>query len=399
MRGMSDLAVFGGTPAFASPVHVAQLNLPDWDKVEHIFRDIFQRRYFANNGPLVRALDDAFAEHLCVDHAVCVANGTIGLMILARALELSGEVIVPAFTFPATVQALSWAGLTPVLCDVDVQTHMITPATVAPLLTECTAGILGVHLWGRACQPEALQGVAAQHGLSLFFDACHTVGCTHRGRPFGGFGAGEVFSFHATKIINGPEGGCVTTNDKRLADRLRTMRNFSEAETFVSVPTRMNGKMSEAQAALALLSLDELPRNVAANKTRYHRYAAGLGDLPGVSLLRYPADEANNFQYVVVDIDEAAAGLQRDTLYSLLAAENVLCRRYFYPGVHRMHPYAEGSSARADDFPVTDRLCGRLLQLPTGQTVSLADVEQICDLLRTMIAHAEEITARYTARQ
>ncbi len=399
MKALRELAAFGGAPAFAQPVHVAQLNLPEWKKVEHSFREMFQRRYFANNGPLVQQLDRVFAEHLGVAHAVCVTNGTVGLMILARALELSGEVIVPAFTFPATVQALSWAGLTPILCDVSRDTHMITPATVAPRLSDRTAAILGVHVWGRACDPEGMAGLAAKHDLALFYDACHTVGCTHRGRPFGGFGDGEVFSFHATKVLNAAEGGCIATNDRRLADRLRTMRNFSASGTFADVPVRINGKMSEAQAALALLSLEELPKNIAANKSRYDRYSDGLRNLRGVSLMRYPAGEANNHQYIVLEIDEETAGLSQRALLQLLTAENVLCRRHFFPGLHRVRPYVDSISVEGGDFTTTERLCRSLLQLPTGQVITHSDIDKICGLIRGILSRAEEISVALAARE
>ena len=287
-KPVTDFAAFGAPPAFAVPLHVAQLNLPDWARAERAFRGIFERRYFTNNGPLVRELDKAFAEYLGVGHAVSVINGTVGLMILAKALEISGEVIVPALTFPATVQALSWAGLTPVFCDADLGTHAITPELVAPLIGGRTAGILGVHLWGRGCDVTGLQAMADRHGLKLFFDACHAIGCTHGGRPIGNFGTGEVFSFHATKIVNGAEGGCITTNDSALADRLRTIRNFNDGETFARVSLRINGKMSEAQAALALLSLEDVAENIAANRRRYDGYVVALAGLTGLELVRYP---------------------------------------------------------------------------------------------------------------
>ena len=389
-RSHRVIAALGGAPAFQAPLHVAQVNLPAWEDVEAAFRDIFQRRYFANHGPLVRQLDDAFAELTGTRHAVCVTNGTVALMALARALGLSGEVIAPSFTFPATIQALEWAGLTPVLCDVEVETHMISARQVEPHVGERTVGVLGVHAWGRPCDPDGLAALCERRGLALIFDACHGIACTHEGRPLGNFGVGEAFSFHATKVLNGAEGGCITTNDPDLAARLRTIRSFHAGETFAAVPTRMNAKMSEAQAALALLSLRDLDRNIAANVERYRCYADGLEGLPGLSLVRYDQRESNNHQYVVLDVDEDAFGLSRDRLLAALEAENILGRRHFFPGVHRASPNLK----RAGDLGNTDRLSARLIQLPNGQAVSREDIVRVTEVIADIHASRAELAAR-----
>jgi dTDP-4-amino-4,6-dideoxygalactose transaminase len=390
-----QIAALGAPPAFVRPLHVAQVNLPPWEKVEAAFRGIFERHYFANHGPLVRRLDEEFARVQGVKHAVCVTNGTVALMLLARALELSGEVIVPAFTFPAAVQALVWAGLKPVFCDVERESHMISAATVEPLITKRTVGVLGTHLWGRACDPDGLAALCERYGLKLFFDACHSIACTHKGRLIGSFGAGEAFSFHATKVVNGGEGGAVTTNDRTLADRLRTMRSFHANETFAPVSVRFNGKMSEAQAALTLLSLDEIDKNIAANVSRFRAYETGLSGLPGISVVQYDPAERNSFQYVILDIDETMFELTRDQLYHALQAENVLCRRHFYPGVHKNAPFA----AENVSLPNTDLLCQRLLQVPTGQAVSNDDVARICERIRAIWAIRDRLQDRNNRRQ
>ena len=389
-KSIADLAAFGGRPAFATPLYVAQVNLPPWREVEASFRGIFQRRYFANHGPLVRQLEERIAGLIGVRHVVCVTNGTVALTILAAALEVQGEVIVPAFTFPATAQALSWAGLTPVLCDVDPATHMLSEATVAPWITQRTAAILAVHLWGRPCSPQRLEEYAEKRGVKLMFDACHAFDGASHGRRIGTFGAGEAFSFHATKVVSGGEGGCVTTNDDELAARLRTIRSFHPSETLARVPMRMNGKMSEAQAAMALLGLDHLAENVAANRGRYEAFRRGLAGIPGVSLLAYAPEERNSYQYIVLDVDAAASGIERDRFISLLAAENVICRRHFYPGLHRM---ASLSGQRADSgaFPGTDYLSSRLMQVPNSQSMTVADVDTLCDVIRTLQQQAPAI--------
>lgn len=397
MRRVADLALFGGPPAFAQPLHVGQLNPPAMDAVEAVFRGIFERRWYANHGPLVREFEQAFAGFLGVRHAVAVTNGTVALMVLARALEVTGEVIVPAFTFPATAQALVWAGLTPVFCDVDPVSHNLSAEQVRRRLTPRTAAILGVHLWGRACDPEGLAALASEHGLRLAFDACHAIACTHGGKRIGGLGDAEVFSFHATKIINGAEGGCITTNDDALAARLRTIRSFHPGEEYADVPLRINGKMSEAQAALALIGLADVPRHAAANRARHEAYRTALAGLPGLRLLEYPAGEDNNCQYLVVDVAADACGLTRDELFELLKAENVICRRYFHPGAHRMPPFRDDPAHRNLSLPVTDELCRRLLILPSGAAVSEEDIARIGALLRELIGLAPELRRTWEA--
>ena len=389
-QSISDFSAFGGRPAFVRPLHVAQVNLPPWDELEAAFRGIFERRYFANHGPLVRELEARIATLLGVKHAVCVTNGTIALMIMAAALELEGEVIVPAFTFPATAQALVWAGLTPVLCDVDPATHMVSEATLAPCITRRSAAILAVHLWGRPCSPAKLEDFAAKYDLKLIFDACHAFDGASDGRRIGTFGAGEAFSFHATKVVSGGEGGCVTTNDDRLAARLRTIRSFHPSETLAPVPKRMNGKMSEAQAAMTLLGLDHLPENVAANRRRHEAFRRGLAGIPGIELLTYAPEERNSHQYVVLEVDSEESGIDRDLLLDVLAVENVICRRHFSPGLHRIPALAE-FAASTGTFPGTDRLCRRLLQLPNSQSMSETDVDALCRLIRAIQQHSSAI--------
>jgi dTDP-4-amino-4,6-dideoxygalactose transaminase len=397
-KNIQDLAVFGGLPVFENPLHVGQLYMPDWEDFKKSFHGIFQRRYFANNGPLVREMDELFADHLGVRNAVCVTNGTVALMVATKALDLKGEVIVPAFTFPATVQSLYWAGLKPVFCDINPHTHNINAELAEPLINEQTCAILGVHLWGRACDPQGLQSLCDKHGLTLYFDAAHAIDCTCRGKKIGGFGWVESFSFHATKVVNGAEGGCLTTNDDELAGRIRTARNFHISETYSRVPLRINGKMSEAQAAMALLGLKGLPRNIKNNKMLYAIYRRRSAEWKGLRMVDTVGEEESNYQYCVFEVNPEATALTRDQLFSLLRAEKVLARRYFYPGVHRMKPYDSLFPEYHDTLPETDHLSAHLLQLPIGASVSSHQIEQISDLISCLLKHDAEI-ANYMSQK
>lgn len=370
-------------PRDGAPLHVGQLNMPAADAFREAFAGIFERRFYANHGPLERRLDEALAERLGVRHAIGVVNATVALMMVLRALDRTGEVLVPAFTFPATVQAAVWAGLTPVFCDVDPETHTLSAAGVEPRIVPHTAAILGVHVWGRGCDPVALEALARRRGIGLLFDAAHAIGCTAGGRLVGGFGDAEVFSFHATKILNGAEGGCITTNDDGLAARLRTMRSFHDGPGRLPGLPRLNAKLSEAQAAMTLLGLGELDALMERNRQRYDLYRRRLDGVPGVRFLDHAAGERSNCQYVVVAIDADAAGLSRDGLLEALQAEGVLARRYFFPGLHRTPPFGDGTAA---GLPVTDHLCRTLMQLPSGQAVGDDDVGRVCAIIRRAVA-------------
>lgn len=391
---LSDLAIFGAPPAFRDKLHVGRPNVGSRERLLAYINDILERRWLTNDGPYVRELEDTLAAFLGVRHCVTTCNATVALEVLIRALGLAGEVIVPSFTFVATAHALQWQGLTPVFCDVDPRTHTLDPRQVERMITPRTSGIIGVHLWGRPCAVEELAEVAARRGLKLLFDAAHAFACTYRGRRVGGFGEAEVFSLHATKFFNSAEGGVVATNDDALAEKVRLMRNFGFAGFDNVVGLGTNGKMSELCAALGLVSFESLGEFVAANRRNYFQYRDELGGLAGVRVFAYDEGEANNYQYVVLEVDEARAGVGRDALLDALTAENVVARRYFYPGCHRMEPYRSLYPWAAPALPVTEALAGRVLVLPTGSSVGPDEVSAVCRIISTVVSNAAEFAAR-----
>src|SRR5882724_1288368 len=136
-----DFALFGAPPAFEKPLPVGQLYFPSWERYEAAMRGIFGRKYYTNQGPLTQQLEEKLQKFLGVKHAICVVNATIGLMMAAEAMKLKGKVILPAFTFVASAQSLSWCGIKPVFCDVNPDTHQITPENLENLLDEKVSGI------------------------------------------------------------------------------------------------------------------------------------------------------------------------------------------------------------------------------------------------------------------
>ncbi len=383
------LACLGGEPAFERPIPVGQLYFPSWDRYEQAMSGIFERGWYTNHGPLARELEQRLAAFFGVKHAVVVTNATVGLMMALKCLGLAGKVLVPGFTFVASAQAVTWAGLDVEFCDVDPVTHQVTEETLTAALDADVSAILAVNLWGGTCRPTEIAAFAREHGLKLVFDSAHGVGVSCDGVSLGGFGDAEVFSFHATKVLSATEGGCVCTNDDELAAKLRNMRSSYGSGTPAQVPLTSNGRFSEAQAAVALMSLDDFAANRGRNERIHGLYRQGLDGIAGLSLV-IPADtDHSNYQYAVVDVDEDAYGLSRDTLLKALRAEQVIVRRYFHPGVHRTVPYS--AEPGRWQLPVTDRLCTRLLQLPIGALVSDEDSLQVVELVGRIGANSAAV--------
>lgn len=393
-KEIDDLAIFGGSRAFKEKLHVGRPNIGNRQRLLARINEILDRRWLTNDGPCVQDFEHQIAEMTGVKHCVAVSNATVGLEIAIRALGLTGEVIVPSMTFVATAHALQWQEITPVFCDIDPDTLTIDPARVEQMITPRTTGIIGVHLWSRACDIEALTEVARRRNLKLLFDAAHAFGCSYKGRMIGNFGDAEVFSFHATKFLNTFEGGLIATNNSVLAEKSRLMRNFGFAGIDNVIYIGTNGKMNELSAAMGLTSLEAIDEFVDVNYRNYQQYRRELADLPGIRLVPYDEAEKNNFQYIILEIDPAQTQLTRDQLAFILWGENILVRRYFYPGCHRMEPYRSYYPHAGLLLPETEKAVERVLTLPTGTAIGPREVSIICQVIRVALTQVSEVAER-----
>jgi len=366
---------------FDHPLHVGAPNTGCRERFQERVDGIFSRNWLSNRGPLVEEFEEVLASYLGVKHCITMCNGTVALEIAIRALDLRGEVIIPSLTFIATAHALQWQEITPVFCDVEPETYGLDPSAIERHITPNTTGIMGVHLYSRPCNIEALQAVADQHGLKLMFDSAHAFGCSYKSRMIGNFGECEVFSFHATKFFNTFEGGAIATNSDELAEKIRLMQNFGFAGMDKVIYIGTNGKMTEISAAMGLTNLEALDSFVETNRAHYQRYKAGVESISGIKLIECCETEKCNWQYVVVEVGEAYP-LSRDELMNRLHQEGVLVRRYFWPGCHNMEPYCSLQPEAGRHLPVTESVAERILVFPTGTAVTSENVETICGRLR-----------------
>lgn len=387
-QSLRELALLGGRPLFAEMLHVGRPSVLDAEAVYARVREAVERRWLSNDGPLVTQLEIECARFLGVKHCLAVANATVGLQLLLQACGVRGRrVILPAWTFIGTAHAVQWEGGLPVFCDVLEDRHTLDPQAVRRVMDAGVGAILGVHLWGGACEIEELQRIAAEYRVPLLFDAAHALGSTYREHRIGRYGAAEVFSLHATKAINGLEGGLVTTEDDALAARIRASRNYGFEGRDVVGGLGVNAKMNEFSAAMALANLGRYQTISSHNRALLAAYGEALRPA-GVQLMDI-GDAGQSHHYAVLDLG-ATSPVERDLVLEVLYAENVQARRYFWPGCHRSPPYA---AQPQPVLPVTERLSRRVLQLPTGTQLTASDATAIGALIALCIRDAAALRA------
>jgi dTDP-4-amino-4,6-dideoxygalactose transaminase len=385
---LRQLACLGGKPQFNEPIPVGQLYFPDWSTYETAMTDIFERQYYTNHGPLVQRLEHDLSRFLSVRHVICVTNATIGLIIAAEAMELSGKVLMPGLTFVATALSLSRCGLEPIFCDVDPETLHITTVTLNDAYEEGVSAVLGVNLWGSAADTVAVEAWADSHDLITYWDSAQAMGCSINGQALGGNGILEVFSMHATKIVSAGEGGFITTNDDDMADRLRNIRSSYGARGQATAVKTTNGRMSELQASIGILSLQNYEKNVNHNLNLRETYIRGLAKTGGINVEPLHGVSNSNASSLLIRVNEGGFGVSRDILHKALIAENILARNYYEPNVHRIDQFAK---VRQWNLPHTDNIQCTLLALPLGSQVSEEAARSICDLIFQIAEKSEAV--------
>lgn len=353
--------------------------LPSWEDLAPRLQAVMERRWLTNQGTEARELEAALTVALGAPHALLMTNGTLALEVLIRSALDGGEVLVPAYSFPATWNLLlDDPRYTVRFVDV-AEDGNLDPGAAEAAIGPDTCAILGVHAYGRPCHPERLEALAEAHGLTLLFDAAHAFGVVWRGAPVGTLGHGSAWSFHATKVFNTLEGGAISTGDTALAAKLESRRNFGFAPGGQAA-LGTNAKVDEFRAAFGLATLPLVSGAIAARGRVAAAYDAGLALLPGLRLptwLRASEAYTPNHAYYPVFFDDGDA---REAAEAALRARHVLPRRYFASGLFD-HPVYAGRVRRAE-LPVAARLSQTVLCLPIHHTMTADDCALVVDTLR-----------------
>jgi dTDP-4-amino-4,6-dideoxygalactose transaminase len=369
---------------FEQPVYVTRPLLPDLQNYTATLQGIWQRQWLTNNGQLHDKLERALCDHLQIHHLSLVSSATAGLMLAFRALELSGEAITTPLTSPATVNALTWCGLTPVFADIDPLELTLDPAAVERALTPRTRAIVGVHIYGIPCRNNRLQAIAKRHKLRVVYDAAHAFGTEVDGEPVVKWGDASVLSFHATKLFNTAEGGAVVTQDPDLKRRIDLFRNIGiQDEVTVAVPG-INARMNEFAAALGLANLNLVESERLARDEIARAYSGRLNATTGMNCVAMPAGVRNSQHYFMVRVTDASP-VSRDDLCERLKRFNVFARRYFYPLCSDFSFYRDALSADPRNLPVARRVAQEIVCLPLYGALGAADAHRICDMIEYIL--------------
>jgi dTDP-4-amino-4,6-dideoxygalactose transaminase len=367
------------TPAFRKLLPMVDPEGVPGDKFLEEVRGILASKQLTN-GAYVRKFEEAAAEYLSVAQCVAVSSCTAGLLLVLKALDLRGEVILPSFTFHATAHAVVWNGLTPMFADCDAKTFCVAPEAVRAQVSSRTTAILAVHLFGNPAAVEELEEIAAGLEISLVFDAAHAFGSSAGGKHVGGFGTAEVFSFSPTKLVVAGEGGLVVTRDAGLAERLRAARNYGDAGNYDPEILGVNARMSEINAAMALHGLAGLEARIERRNEIRRRYERNLRDVAGLRFQEVSEGGRSTFKDFSVIVDEREFGHSRDWLVELLHRENIGARRYFSPPVHRQKLYRALWDGRP--LPVTDMVSDGVVSLPIYSSLTDESVDKVSEVIR-----------------
>lgn len=332
---------------------------------------IFDRDILTNQGPNVLEFERTMKEFLAVEHFHFVTNGTIALQLALRVSGITeGEVITTPFSYVATVSSILWEHCVPVFVDIEPDNFTIDATKIEAAITEKTRAIMPVHVFGYACDMEAIGAIAEKHGLKVIYDAAHSFGSKYKGRSLVSYGDVSVLSFHATKWFHTIEGGGIVTHDPSLSERLELMKRFGhDGDEYVCLG--INAKQDEFNAAMGLCNFRHLSACHAERRTLSELYDSCLDG--SVYRPSVQPDVVHNYAYYPVLFPD------EDTLLRVLECLKeirVFPRRYFNRSLNTL-PYLKQEAS----CPIAEDISSRIACLPLFCGLSHDTVKQICRII------------------
>lgn len=353
--------------------------MPPMEEYFEEIKPLWESRWLTNMGEKHQKLEGLLAEYLRCENVSLFTNGHLALEAIIAAMDLSGEVITTPFTFASTTQAIVRCGLTPVFCDINEEDYTIDAEKIETLITDKTSAIVAVHVYGNVCDTEKIEEIAKKHNLKVIYDAAHTFGVRVGERGIGSFGDASMFSFHATKVFNTIEGGCVTYSDSRITKKLLMQKNFGMADSENYPEIAGNAKMNEFQAAMGICNLRHIDEELLKRKKAVEKYQKRLCGVDGIAAWHEQDGVTHNYAYFPVVFDEAVFGKSRDKVADELLQKGVFARKYFYPLTNEFACY-DGKFDKGNT-PIARKIAENVLTLPLYADLTEHDVNFICDII------------------
>ena len=357
-------------------INVTKSYLPPLEEYHDYLKEVWERCWLTNYGPLMVQLEKSLKKYLGVKHLFMVNNGTMALQMTIKAMGLKGEIITTPFSYVATTASIVWEACQPVFVDIDEQTLCLNPLQLEEAITPNTAAILATHVYGNACPVEAIDTIAKKYNLKVIYDAAHAFGVEYKGQSLLNYGDVSTLSFHATKLFHTIEGGAIITSDDALAQKISYMCNFGHegAEHFVGLGT--NAKLSEMHAAMGLCVLPKVEELIAKRRELTILYDTLLAGLPLKRPLLRSGLHYNYAYYPVIFSDEERLIAVRNDLNS----NEINPRRYFYPSLSTLN------YVRRQEMKVAEDICTRILCLPLAHDLTETQVRQITTIIHNQFA-------------
>lgn len=362
-------------------IQVNEVITPDKDALFNLYSKILESGKITNNGQYVRQLEHELQDFLHTKSCLSVANGTLALHLAIRALSQTGEIITTPFSCVASSSSIIWEGCTPVFCDIDPNTFCIDPKKIEEKITPKTIAILGVHVYGTACDVKAIESIAKKHGIKVIYDGAHAFGTKYKGGSLFNFGDISTLSLHAYKIVSSIEGGAIFSKDEAINERLYKMRYFGKNKENLEEILGTNAKMNEFNAAYGILSLQNASNELHRRKAIAHLYLQELQDVSGLAFQVHQDDVEANYSYfpVICPTEQSAKSLTEKAL-----AKNIVLRRYFYPAINSI----DYIGANDSETPISASYANRVLCLPIHSKLSDDEVLTVISIVReTFHAH------------
>ena len=363
-----------------SRINVTRSSMPPFEEYVEAIRPLWESAWLTNMGKNHEELTKQLKQYLHVPNISLFVNGHMALEMTLQAMDLKGEVITTPFTFASTTHAIVRNGLTPVFCDINPVDYTMDVSKIEALITDKTCAIVPVHVYGCVCNIEEIERIAKKHNLKVVYDAAHAFGVTYKGTGIGNFGDASMFSFHATKVFNTIEGGAISTSDEELIYRLWKLKDFGIKDEEVIDGIGANAKMNEFCAVMGLCNLKHVDEEIAKRKCVVERYRKNLSGLNGIGMLPIQENVKPNYAYFPISVDENEFGASRQDVMDKLKENEIYTRKYFYPLTNDMDCY-EG---RFDSSltPVAKKAAQMVMTLPMSASLSLEDVDRICDIIK-----------------